>query len=258
MTTHPPDPPIYPKRYWNASHAFINWNKLTALDIHNILRTEPGFQGQDVYFFANHPIRFVRIVGLLVDIETRGRYTILSVGDSSGACIDVKITSRSVIAGDEGEYPSNTTVDNIDVKLNWGLPTLHLDFTPVALGSVLEFKGTISIFRNTRQLDLKRLLVVPNTNAEAEAWVKTAKWKRDVLSRPWILTQQERDAIDDKIRREERNERAKVKKKREWVAKHGAERLRHEEKNEGKRKRAEAKMNAGALKGSEVIRAPWE
>ncbi|KAK1064805.1 hypothetical protein LTR74_008378 [Friedmanniomyces endolithicus] len=258
MTAHPTDPPIYPKRYWNASHAFINWNKLTALDIHNTLRTEPGFEGQDVYFFGNHPIRFVRVVGLLVDIETRGRYTILSVDDSSGACIDVKVTSRAVAAGDESEYPSNTTVDNVDVRLDRGLPTLHLDFRPAALGSVLEFKGTISIFRNTRQLDLKRLWVVPDTNEETAAWVKTAKWKRDVLSRPWVLTQEERDAIDDKIRREERKDRAKVKMKREWVAKHGAERLRHEEKNEGKRKRAEARMNVGALKGSEVIRAPWE
>jgi len=258
MTARSPKPPIYPKRYWDASTTFINWNKLTALDIHNALHTEPGFGGQDIYFYGNHPIRFVRIVGLLVDIETRGRYTILSVDDSSGACIDVKITSRPVKLGDEGEYPSNTTIDNVDVKLEWGIPTLHLDFKPIVLGSALEFKGTISVFRATRQLDLKRLLPVPNTNAEAAAWVKTAKWKQNVLSRPWVLTQQERDAIDDKIRREERNERAKVKKRREWVARHGAERLRHEEKKEERRKRAEARMNVGALKGSEVIRAPWE
>ncbi|TKA58599.1 hypothetical protein B0A55_08701 [Friedmanniomyces simplex] len=258
MTTHPTDPPIYPKRYWDASTTFNNWNKLTALDIHESLRTEPGFEGQNVFFHLNHPIRFVRIVGLLVDIELRGRYTILTIDDSSGACIDVKITSRYVAAGDEAEYPSNTTVDNIDVHVQWNLPTLHLDSKPVALGSVLEVKGTISVFRNARQLELKRLFNVPDTNAEAAAWAKTAKWKKDLLSQPWMLTRQERETIDERIRQEEQAERAWAKRKQEWDAKHGIERRRYEEKKEAKRKRADARMNAGALRGSGILRAPWE
>ena len=139
-----------------------------------------------------------------------------------------------------------------------GEPTLHLRHQAIHLGDVLEAKGTVSVFRDTRQIELKRLFGVNNTNAEAAAWAKTAQWMRDVLGRPWVLTAKEREVLDKKIAQEEKVERARTRGKREWEAKHGEKKKRHEEKAEAKRKRAEVRYNEGALKGSAIIRAPWE
>ena len=253
---------IYPKRYWDESTTWKNWNKLTAVDIHHhTFRTEPGFEGQNVHFYNNHPIQFVRVVGLLIDIEQRGRYTILSIDDSSGACIDVKIERRRVKAGDGAEYPSNTTVDNVDVKIELALPTLHLNAKAVEIGTVLEVKGTISVFRNTRQIDLARLFRIKDTNAEVAAWAKTAQWKRDVLSYPWLLSTEQRRRVDEKLREEQRQERETNIRKRDWRAKHSQQieqRRAHEEKKEAKRKRAEVKYNFGALEGSHLLPTPWD
>ncbi|KAK4978221.1 hypothetical protein LTR42_002599 [Elasticomyces elasticus] len=233
-------PTIYPKRYFSASPTFNAWNKVTSKITHHDLHTERGFEGQNLYFYHNHPIHYVRIVGILVDIVTRGKngeYTILTIDDSSGECIDVKITTLATVAGNEKGYASNTGVENVDVHVTMGLPTLHLNFKPVQIGEVLEIKGTISVFRRERQIELKRLFLVPGTNAEAN---------------------KERDAMDKRIKREEVDEKKMSNRRRAKDAKHDEERKRYEEKREAKRKRAESRMNEGALKGSSILPTPWD
>ncbi|EMC98495.1 hypothetical protein BAUCODRAFT_66325 [Baudoinia panamericana UAMH 10762] len=248
----------YPKRYFNASQTWDHWNPLTATDIH-ALRTESGFEGQKIYFFGYHPIRYTRVVGILVDIELRGRYTILTIDDSSGACIDVKIEARRVTRGDNAECPSNTTVDNVDIHVIIGSgPTIHLHRKPLEIGSVLKVKGTISAFRGVRQIELKRLFTVDDTNAEARAWAETAKWKRDVLAEDWILTRQQQHEIDERCRQEERKAFELSKKRREWHNKYGAAKRTYDEKREARRREKEMRYNAGALKGSHLIPAPWD
>ncbi|KAK4545977.1 hypothetical protein LTR36_002541 [Oleoguttula mirabilis] len=255
----PPPPQIYPRRYFEASPTWFAWNKLTAADIH-ALRTERGFEGQKIYFHLNHPIQFVTVVGLLVEIEgiADGKYTLLTLDDGSGECMVVKVRRRVLAKGDEAEYPSNTEVDNVDVHVNLALPAVFLDNKPVGLGDVIKAKGTIDSFRGVRQLDLKRMFTVKDTNAEAQAWSQTAQWKRETLSQPWILTQSERDTVDENIRQEEKKDRERARRKKEWNAKISDKRRRHDEKQEIKRREKEAKYNDGALKGSHIILAPWE
>lgn len=250
---------IYPKRYFSASPTWLHWNKLTAADVH-ALRTERGFEGQKVYFYANHPIKFVRVVGLLLEIEqiAEGKYTLLTLDDGSGECIVVKIKRREQADDGNGPPPSNTEVDNVSVHVDLGLPMLFLEKKPVELGSVVKVKGTIDTFRDVRQLELQRLFTVKDTNMEAKAWSEVAQWKRDILSRPWVLSQAERDAVDEKSRVDERKERERAKRKRELSGRVSDKKRRHDEKRECRRKKEEARYDAGALKGSNAIPMPWE
>lgn len=252
-------PQIYPKRYFDVSPTWQQWNKLTAADVH-ALRTERGFEGQKVFFYQNHPIQFVRVVGLVVEVEliAEGRYTLLTLDDGSGECIVVKIKRRIATKDDHATYPSNTEVDNVDVHVKLGWPSVLLDNKPVQLGDVVKVKGTIDSFRGVRQLELKRMFAVKDTNAEAQAWSEVAKWKTDVLAKPWVLSKADRDKVEAQIRYEERKDREHAKRKREWNAKVSDKRRRHDEKHEAKRRVEEARFNAGALRGSEVILAPWE
>lgn len=247
------DPPIPFKRYFDASPTWFAWNHLTAADV-AALRTEPGFEGQHIYFHLNHPIHFVRLVGLLSYVEIKaGRYLLLTLDDGSGACIEVKTTLRERKAGDHAEYPSNTLVDNVDVHVELGLPALRINNEPVEIGTVIKAKGTIDTFRNTRQLKLERIWVVKDTNEEVKAWAETAKWKRDVLSRPWNLTQAERDDIDARIEKHAEKERERSQKKHAHNKQHEERKKRKLEKDERRRKREEEMYNAGALPGSGSI-----
>ncbi|KAI7284118.1 hypothetical protein KC345_g2479 [Hortaea werneckii] len=248
----------HPRRYFDASPTFQHWNKVTCADVH-ALRSEPGFQGQGIYFHLNHPIQFIRVVGLLVDIQTvaGGKYTLLTLDDSSGECLVLKIKSRDLRQSNE-EYPSNTEIDNVDVHVSLGHTTVLLNSAPLQIGDVLKAKGTVGFFRNKRQLDLKRLFLVPSTNAEAQAWSETAKWKREVLSKPWLLTQDAKDKIDKDILRQAQKERDHARRKQDWSRKVEEKRRRHDEKAEVKRKKLDTIYNAGALKGSHIISAPWD
>lgn len=180
--------------------------------------------------------------------------------DGSGRAIEVKIPRRHgpALDVDNGEvHPSNTLVDNLNVHDTRGLPSLFIDNQPVRVGSVLKVKGTIAEFRE-RQVELKRVFVVRDTNEEVAFWAGVARHRRDVLSKPWILSPADMKALDDQIEAETRKEEERQIARR---AKYEASKERKAE-NDGKRQRhAERKrrlFDAGALKGSDVIKAPWE
>jgi hypothetical protein len=255
MNTRVTDPTghqIYPKRYFDASPTWFQWNKLTAAAIHS-LREERGFGGQNICFHLNHPIRFVRLVGLLVDIELKaGKYLLLTLDDSSGACIEVKTELRVVKEDDHAEYPSNTIVDNVDCFVSWGLPSLYINKEATDIGTVVKLKGTLDSFRNTRQVRLERAWIVKDTNEEAKAWAETASWHCDVLSKPWTLSPWKRSEIDEQINQDAAKERERLKKRKAMDLQHAEKKRKHFERVEARRKKQEEKYNAGALPGSQI------
>ena len=61
---------LYPPYVFPHSPTYKSWARLTASDIQTHLHQRPGYAGiSDLYFFAgtNHPIRWVRVVGIGYD-----------------------------------------------------------------------------------------------------------------------------------------------------------------------------------------------
>lgn len=262
---------IHPRRFFGASRTFTAWNKITAYDVHHALRTEAGFEGQNIYFILNHPIQYVRLVGLVVEVESfaQGKYTLLTLDDGSGECINVKVTRRKVAEDDVKVYPSNTEVDEVNVHFEMGLPAVAVLGAPVNVGTVLKVKCSITAFRNVRQLDLKKASIVRTTNEEAASWFETAAWKSEKLSQPWVLSAGERIRLDEENRETERREaeerlrdKARCKQKQARSEEHKQWKLAlHDErqvKRAAKQKKQEAFFDAGALEGSGVLRGPWD
>lgn len=185
------------------------------------------------------------------------KLALLSVDDGSGQTIEVKIARRYGPDVDGEVYPSNTLVDNLDVNTTWGLASLSIDRRPICIGAILKIKGTITKFRQ-RQIDLKRVFVVKDTNEEVAFWAATAKHRREVLSRPWLLTDAEMRAIDNEIQLEEQNERQRKSERKAKYVKYEERKARNDEKRERQRKKVQDSLDEGALAGSNVIKAPWE
>ena len=221
---------------------------------------EINITGRDVYFWLNHPIRFVRLVGIVCAIDSvgNGKYTILTLDDSSGADIEIRIERRDVKFGDDVEYPSNTLVDNVNVSIKLGLPVVSIDKTQLCLGTVIRAEGMITSYRSQKQLLLRRVFHVKDTNEEAIAWSKTAHWKRTVLSQAWVLTAAKKMEIDETVRREEKESRDRADRKRKWQEEYDKTKRRKEEKDEERNRRLEKKLNSGALDGTGVLRMPGE
>ena len=111
----------------------------------------------------------------------------------------------------------------------------------------MKAKGTLCTFRDDRQVALCRLSVIRDTGEEAKAWAELARFRSEVLSRPWLLTSKE---VSDLRERQQRNfARISLKSKKE-KSRESRKRARDEkirEEGEHNRYLTERHFNKGAL-----------
>jgi hypothetical protein len=183
-----------------------------------------------------------------------GKYTLLTLDDSSGKTVIIKITRLPPEIANLPECPSNTTVDSLNIVSTLGRHDVVVDNTILDIGTVIKVKCTIGEFRHVKQLDLQRIRVVESTEEEVAWWKEVVKWKKDVLGSPWKLSREQIHKLDateaEKRRKRREDERAAEEKVREKVlrrAKRAEKRKVYEEKAEMKRRKEELKMNRGAL-----------
>jgi len=217
--------------------------------------------GQNICFHRNHPIQYVYLCGLVMQVDLAPgagalKYALLVLDDSSGRSIEIKIPRRQVKEGDLAEYPSNTLIENVDLRVDMGVPDLFVDKKHVPVGSILKIKGTLTKFRE-RQIDLKRVFLVKSTNDEVLFWAGVAAHKR-ILAQPWILTDSQRAKADARAVIEEKRSRDMIKVKRKVHARDHKKKALKAERHEKQRKQLSEIMDAGALEGSNVIKAPWD
>ncbi|KAL8655642.1 MAG: hypothetical protein Q9210_000752 [Variospora velana] len=209
--------------------------------------------GQNTYFHLNHPIKWVRIVGVIVALDVYPNRLTMTLDDSSGLTIDVfcrKATSAATPA------VSNTTVEcpgaivhNHDTKpadcdliftTNEGY---KVDLKGFDIGSVVKVKGGISEFRAEKQITLERISLVRTTNEEASAWAENAAFHRDILSQPWVVSESNQQQARIEAEGLEREREAKKEQKRKHKALE--EKRKKEKKKKKKRERErEAKSRA--------------
>ena len=85
----------------------------------------------------------------------------------------------------------------------------------IDVGTVVKIKGIISVYRE-RQIAMKIVHVIPDTAAEVVEWRARNAFYKDVLGKPWIVTEEEekkclKDVEKEKWREEEKKTR-KIKK----------------------------------------------
>ncbi|KAF2706298.1 hypothetical protein K504DRAFT_438476 [Pleomassaria siparia CBS 279.74] len=245
---------VYPAYCFPASPTYHAWVKLTAADV-QALRSEPEFTTQRIYFHLNHPIRFVRLVGVVVAIDDINlKYTVLTLDDGSGANVEVKIIRLTPDIYNPVESPSNTTISNVNVVSQFGVFDVMVDNQPLEIGTVIKAKCTISEFRGLKQLEMKRVWIVSNTNEEVQAWAETAAFKRDILATPWHISSAEHKKIVKDIKAEKRRNQEYERLKAEHDIKRKEQKKAREEhlakreiRHELRRKKEEVMMNQGAL-----------
>lgn len=136
------------------------------------LRTGPG---QDVYFHLNHPIKWIRISGVVVAVDERQTKHFYTIDDGSGATLEcvVNVPSQPAPASAAGANHASNPLPTIDA--------------PIDVGHVLDIKGSVGTFRENRQIRAEKIMHLRSTEQEVVFWEKVAQLKRNVLSIPWVL-----------------------------------------------------------------------
>ncbi|KAI1416527.1 hypothetical protein F5Y13DRAFT_154130 [Hypoxylon sp. FL1857] len=175
----------YPAYCFYLSPTINRWCPLRATDIHG-LECRPGFEADDVFFSLNHPIRWVRIVGVVVAIDEFYGHRVYTVDDSTGRCIECsKDIPKPIDSGQQDGAGSEPTKDT---------PTPAPEPDPLSdidVGMTVEVKGSTKLFRGQKQIKIQKLQRIRSTNQEVQFWNKIRDFREEVLGRPWVLEKKE-------------------------------------------------------------------
>ncbi|KAK3941593.1 hypothetical protein QBC46DRAFT_97370 [Diplogelasinospora grovesii] len=184
MTSAEEPPDVYPQYCFHLSPTISRWCHFQAADIH-ALSSHPGFEGQDVYFHINHPVKWVRIAGVVVAVDEWATHRVYTVDDSSGATIECVVWIPSQPAAAFGQA---TVVDLKGGQQDGKLPVIDSDLD---VGHIIDVKGMVMVFRGTKQIKAEKIVHLRSTEQEVQFWEKIVQLRSDVLSKPWVLDKRE-------------------------------------------------------------------
>ena len=183
----------------------------------------------------------MRITGVVVAIDEFSGRRILTVDDSSGSCIECVCAIPSIVsvskpaettgaavgrlnqfqvqihphrngneslkyedkAGQGGGKPKPTGSDQKTEQPSAQNPLIP--WQDVDIGSVLKIKGQITSFRDMKQVDVIKIDIIRGTEAEVKCWEEVYTFRQSVLSKPWVVTEEEGRLCEEKSRVKERS-----------------------------------------------------
>ncbi|KAJ4383133.1 hypothetical protein N0V85_008480 [Neurospora sp. IMI 360204] len=212
-----PAPELYPQYCFHLSPTINKWCHLRATDIVS-LSSHPGFQGQDLYFHLNHPIKWVRICGIVVAIDVygdsssssrrKGQIQVITIDDSSGHTIECVIPLP----------PPPPPAQQPQQPQQPAQPLPIID-SEIDIGHTLDIKGSLRTFREQRQVKVEKIVHLKTTEQEVAFWERVVQLRKEVLDKPWRLEEKvvrrlrrEAMGVDE---REVKREREKEERRRE-------------------------------------------
>ncbi|KAJ9612926.1 hypothetical protein H2200_002867 [Cladophialophora chaetospira] len=283
---------FYPAYTFKASPTWSKWVKLTCHDIHTVLKPHEKYanvttftghaSAQDerrkttgrndaplLLFYLNHPIQFVQVIGVVVVLEEYfEKFWLFTIDDSSGSTIDVicpkpekerpSVTAQPVTnVGSTTTQRANTKAtkkgDPIQDEETTAEQLLQSTLSRLTIGTVVQAKGTLSTFRQTRQLSLLRLNILPSTTHELALISSRSQFCSSTLSKPWVVSREEqrRLCLEAQGDRDEEIEWARKRRKHEQKKRDREERHRktigqdYEREEEERKQEAEEARKAG-------------
>ncbi|EFQ30298.1 OB-fold nucleic acid binding domain-containing protein [Colletotrichum graminicola] len=178
---------LYPRYCLHLSPTFNTWCLLHASDIH-ALESVPEYEVQNFYFHKNLPIKWARIVGIVVAIDDFPGRRIYTVDDSSGACIECVVALKT-------PPPSDASAPKPDTRgwlsSNRPQPQPPADCVDVDVGSVVDVKGGLATFREEMQIRVEKVRILKSTEQEVALWERRTRFRNEVLLQPWVLSQKQ-------------------------------------------------------------------
>lgn len=120
-----------------------------------------------MYFVLNHPINYVRLVGVIVAFNVHETRYILTLDDSSGATIEVTC-KRQALRPTTNVHGSNAATTreplpssgaDLDNGGGYGIAPSNnkINMGGIDVGSVVKVKGVVGEYRGEKQLMLERI-----------------------------------------------------------------------------------------------------
>lgn len=128
----------------------------------------------------------------MVSVDERETKHFYMIDDGSGATLEcvVNVPPRAAPETTAATVAAAAAA-TADPKSN-GRPSTRLVVdAPIDVGHILDIKGSVSTWRNNRQIRAEKIIHLHSTEKELMFWEKVTLLKRDVLSKPWVLDRRE-------------------------------------------------------------------
>ncbi|EFX02744.1 beta-glucanase [Grosmannia clavigera kw1407] len=196
----------YPQYCFHLAPTLNKWCPLRLADVQR-LATRAEFEGQNVYFHRNYPLKWVRVAGVVVACDEYYGRLVYTIDDGSGATTEC-VTKREA---DPGGKPAGTDT----------APEEREDLPGLQVGQVVGVKGELRQFRDLLQVQIVQIVRLRSTEDEVRFWAKTQAFA-GVLGQPWVLgrrvVQQCREAAEKKTSRPaERKKTARSRRRKQDV-----------------------------------------
>ncbi|EEY21927.1 OB-fold nucleic acid binding domain-containing protein [Verticillium alfalfae VaMs.102] len=177
---------LYPQYCFHLSPTFDQWCLLTAATIHALdthreyegrrlhppsssraANTNKAHAGQGLFFHRNLPVKWVRLVGVVVAIDDVYNRRIFTIDDSSGACIECNVAVKVIPA----VLPAFGDKDPLAYAPR-RLEFLQQGCDDVDVGAVVDIKGSVALFRDEKTVKIQKVKMVRSTAQEVALWEK--------------------------------------------------------------------------------------
>lgn len=124
----------------------------------------------------------MRASGVVIAVDEWEERSIYTLDDGSGATIQcvVNVAPRGL--------PGATTTTTTSNQYQYTRPLPVID-APIDVGHVLDIRGSVGTFRDTKNIRAEKIAHLGSTEQEVLFWEKVVLLRRDVLSQPWVLDQ---------------------------------------------------------------------
>jgi len=155
-----------PVREWGLDPMCFAHVRLLAFDLLS-LRPVPNLQGS--YARKGRPVRKVEIMGIVVTVDQKERYTRFTLDDGTGCVSCILWTNHS-------SFAATSAAKGLELQVWQELATGTA--RQVKLGEVLRVQGRLSNYANQIQLTVLSLQTEQDPNAEALHWAECMQLAR--------------------------------------------------------------------------------
>ena len=179
-----------------------------------------------LHHYKNHPVKWAKVIGVVVAVDEYTGRRIYTIDDSSGACIECSCVLPTALSSDlktssvvtnNGNTTTSTKSKSNERDMNatakeQGVNNPNVPYGIIDVGSVVKIKGRIGSFRDVMQIEVVNAVVVKETEVEVKFWNEALRFKGEVLDKEWELNGEQ---VEEMRKKDERRRKKEYRKRRE-------------------------------------------
>ncbi|KAH8599752.1 hypothetical protein B0O99DRAFT_610447 [Bisporella sp. PMI_857] len=219
-------PTIYPEYCHTLSPTILKWVPLHARTIQSLTTRGVYDNGEELLYSRNHPIKWVKMVGVIVAVDDIWQRRVYTIDDSSGMCIECTCpapTSESLLAVPQHRNQhvmpapapaSAATQRKKESKKEPSTTKPIVPFQDLDVGVLVKVKGKAVIFRENKQVHIVHLEVLRSTEQEIKFWNEVLTFNQTILSQAWLVSREEEERCRRKALKPQRKESGEGRRRR--------------------------------------------